>query len=201
MDNLKLLEKAIWEAPSNKTGLCKLKGQTEQNCHNFIKVLLLYNNKLFTCGTNAFSPQCSWRKVRTIKKIKLILIILFIFQVEKLSEVISWVDGIAKCPYNPNANITALISNSGDYYVGGPTDFSGSDTAIYRSNLEYERSLALRTNQYNSKWLDDPQFVGSFETNHFVYIVFRENAIEYTNNGKVHQHLHIFLIYSNLNIF
>lgn len=61
--SLRLLEKAIWEAPANKTAFCIVKGQTEQNCHNFIKVLLISGRKLFACGTNAFSPQCSWRRV------------------------------------------------------------------------------------------------------------------------------------------
>lgn len=106
---------------------------------------------------------------------------------DRLSDVTDWVDGIAKCPHNPAANITALISDTGDYYIGGPTDFTGSDAAIYRTNIgKHGKQLAsLRTNQYNSKWLDNPQFVGSFETNHFVYTIFRENAIEYSNCGKV----------------
>lgn len=43
----------------------------------------------------------------------------------------------------------------------------------------------LRTNQYNSKWLNDPQFVGSFEAGEFVYFIFRETAVEYINCGKV----------------
>lgn len=97
-----------------------------------------------------------------------------------------WVDGLAKCPYNPMANTTAMICRSGEYFVGGPTDFSGSDAAVYRSSLgPGERRTVLRTNQYNSKWLNEPQFVGSFETDKFVYFVFREAAVEYINCGKV----------------
>lgn len=44
----------------------------------------------------------------------------------------------------------------------------------------------IRTDQYNSKWLNSPQFVGSFEAGDFVYFVFREAAVEYINCGKVH---------------
>lgn len=32
-------------------------------CHNFVRVLIVYDGEVFTCGTNAFSPECSWRKV------------------------------------------------------------------------------------------------------------------------------------------
>lgn len=80
-----------------------------------------------------------------------------------------------------------MISRAGEYYVGGPTDFSSSDPAIYRSSLGpiSEKRNVLRTNQYNSKWLNEPHFVGSFETDRFVYFVFREAAVEYINCGKV----------------
>lgn len=40
--------------------------------------------------------------------------------------------GVAHCPYNPLSNVTSLIADSGEYYVGTPTDFSSSDFAIAR---------------------------------------------------------------------
>lgn len=92
------------------------------------------------------------------------------------------VDGIAKCPYNPFANSSALMTENGEYYIGGPTDFSGSDFAIYRSISQLS---VIRTEQYNSLWLNEPQFVTSFETDKFVYFLFREAAVEYINCGKV----------------
>jgi chondroitin sulfate proteoglycan 4 len=61
--NLTSLEKAEWLAPFDKTELCQNKGQAERNCHNFIKVLLSSGKRIFTCGTNAFSPECTWREV------------------------------------------------------------------------------------------------------------------------------------------
>lgn len=96
--------------------------------------------------------------------------------------------GVAKCPFNPHANITALMTDSGQMFVGTPTDFSGSDPAILRTDVAHDALPAgrrmLRTIQYNSKWLNDPQFVGSFEADEFVYFVFRETAVEYINCGK-----------------
>lgn len=64
LTNLHLLEKSTWETPYDKTKLCLDKGQSEEKCHNFIKVLLKSNNRILACGTNSFSPICTWREVR-----------------------------------------------------------------------------------------------------------------------------------------
>lgn len=61
---LRQLERADWSAPADKAKFCQDKGQSEDDCHNYIKVLLMYKDKLFACGTNAFSPMCTWREVR-----------------------------------------------------------------------------------------------------------------------------------------
>lgn len=74
------------------------------------------------------------------------------------------------------------MSENGEYYFGGPTDFSGSDSLISKNVGTYN---TIRTKQYNSLWLNEPQFVGSFETDKFVYFLFREAAVEYINCGKV----------------
>ncbi|XP_046971911.1 semaphorin-5B [Vanessa cardui] len=165
---LRSLERAEWPAASDKVKQCQDKGQTEENCHNYIKVLLSYGHKLFACGTNAFSPVCSWREI------------------ESLNMVSEWMSGVANCPYNPDSNVTAIFASSGEYYAGTPTDFTSSDTAICRSQGASPRdSSMLRTTQYDLNWLNEPQFVGSFEDDYFVYFVFREVAVEYLNCGKI----------------
>lgn len=63
LNSLTPLEHASWPAPPEKATVCQDKGQTAQDCHNYIKVLLTNGKSLFTCGTNAFSPQCTWREV------------------------------------------------------------------------------------------------------------------------------------------
>ena len=37
----------------------------QEQCQNYIRVLVQLNDEIFVCGTNAFSPKCSWRSVRT----------------------------------------------------------------------------------------------------------------------------------------
>lgn len=43
--------------------------------------------------------------------------------------------GVAKCPFNPHANITTLMTKNGKLFVGLPTDFSGTDPAILRVDV------------------------------------------------------------------
>ncbi|XP_015592204.1 semaphorin-5A [Cephus cinctus] len=164
LDSLTPLERAVWTASPEKASVCQDKGQSAQDCHNYIKVLLSNGKSLFTCGTNAFSPLCTWREIENINKVT------------------SRVSGVAMCPYSPHANVTALLARgpSGGLFAGAPTDFSGADPAIYRTLA----SPNLRTHQYDSRWLNDPQFVGSFETEDHVYFLFREVAVEYINCGK-----------------
>ena len=53
------------------------------------------------------------------------------------------------CPYSPRANVTTILArgSSGGLFAGAPTDFSGADSAIYRTLV----SPNLRTHQYDSK--------------------------------------------------
>lgn len=59
-----------------------------------------------------------------------------------------------------------------------------------------ESKPIMRTDQYNSKWLNSPQFVGSFEAGDFVYFIFREAAVEHINCGKVSITIHKYMEHS-----
>lgn len=43
--------------------------------------------------------------------------------------------GVAKCPFNPHANITTLMTENGKLFIASPTDFSGNDPAILRADV------------------------------------------------------------------
>ncbi|OQR74574.1 semaphorin-1A-like, partial [Tropilaelaps mercedesae] len=66
--------------------------------------------------------------------------------------------------------------SDGDLYVGTVGQFSGADPLIYRK--------PLRTEQFDLKHLNAPQFVSSMHLSGFVYFFFRESAVEYINCGK-----------------
>uniref|UniRef100_A0A8C1SIM9 Sema domain-containing protein n=1 Tax=Cyprinus carpio TaxID=7962 RepID=A0A8C1SIM9_CYPCA len=97
-------------------------------CQNYIRVLLVNKTEVITCGTNAFQPLCITREVS-------------IYQV----------NGVARCPYDPRHNSTAVVTESGELYAATVIDFSGRDPVIYRS---LGGMPPLRTAQYNSKWLN-----------------------------------------------
>lgn len=68
-----------------------------------------------------------------------------------MSNVLERVNGVARCPYDPHHNSTAVVTESGELYAATVIDFSGRDPVIYRS---LGGMPPLRTAQYNSKWLN-----------------------------------------------
>ena len=72
---------------------------------------------------------------------------------------------------------SSLIFIGGELYSGTVSDFSGTDALIIRNQI--------RTEQYNLKHLNNPDFVGSVEDEDYVYFFFRESAVEHINCGKV----------------
>ncbi|KAJ9578031.1 hypothetical protein L9F63_025108, partial [Diploptera punctata] len=73
----------------------------------------------------------------------------------------------SKCPYSPQANVTALMTSNGQYYAGSPMDFCGADPTISCSLS----GMTIRTKQ--------------LATSTFVYFLFRESAVKYINCGKL----------------
>ncbi|KAI4896671.1 hypothetical protein NFI96_006234, partial [Prochilodus magdalenae] len=89
--------------------------------------------------------------------------------------------GKGKCPFDPKLNSVSALIN-GQLYAGVYIDFMGTDSAIFRT---LGKHTAMRTDQYNSRWLNDPTFVhaqlipDSAEKNDDkLYFFFREKASE-----------------------
>lgn len=58
----------------------------------------------------------------------------FLFKMDNLN--ITKLDkGMAKCPFNPHANITTLLTENGKLFIASPTDFSGTDPAVLRTDI------------------------------------------------------------------
>ncbi|XP_077468986.1 semaphorin-5B-like isoform X1 [Stigmatopora argus] len=157
LSNASLKQATKWTPDEDTILSCKSKGKSEEECQNYIRVLLLSGRTLVTCGTNAFTPVCMTR------------------QIDNISQVLETVNGVARCPYDPLHNSTAMISEKGELYAATVIDFSGRDPVIYRSlgNMH-----PLRTVQYNSKWLNEPQFVSAYDIGLFAYFFLRETAVE-----------------------
>ncbi|XP_075681353.1 LOW QUALITY PROTEIN: semaphorin-1A-like [Dermatophagoides pteronyssinus] len=147
--------------------MCKYKGKSEDACQNYIKVLAkLSDDRILVCGTNAFKPKCRSYQYGPMHNFL------------KLSEK----PGEAICPYDPSYSSTYTFYGSfherseKNLYVATVAGFTGADPLIYRE--------PLRTEQFNPKHLNAPNFVSSFPYNGHVYFLFRETAVEYINCGK-----------------
>lgn len=170
--------------PSN-VAQCVSKGKSEQfDCRNHIRVIQPMGDggRLYVCGTNAHNPK-DW------------VIYSNLTHLPRHEYVPGVGTGVAKCPYDPSDNSTAVWverGNPGDLpglYSGTNAEFTKADTVIFRTDLHNlttgRREYTFkRTLKYDSKWLDKPNFVGSFDIGNYVYFFFRETAVEYINCGK-----------------
>lgn len=159
--DLKQTQSLGWTATEQDRGVCLVKGKNEESCQNYIKVLKKFDNdegRYLICGTNAYKPVCR----------------------EYVDDAGTYLmtneeNGIGKCPYGPDHNSTALLDGD-KLYAGTAADYQGVDPIVYRD--------PLRTPQFDTTYLSNPSFVGSFSHQDFVYFFFREGAVEYTNCGK-----------------
>ncbi|MED6233089.1 hypothetical protein ATANTOWER_006694, partial [Ataeniobius toweri] len=89
--------------------------------------------------------------------------------------------GKGKCPYDPFQKTASSVVD-GELYAGITSDFMSRDSAFFRS---LGRRHVIRTEQYDSTWLQDAQFVRVAplsETDNpeddKVYVFFTERAQE-----------------------
>ncbi|XP_066598820.1 semaphorin-1A-like isoform X2 [Prorops nasuta] len=148
-----------WPSSGAHRELCYLKGGSEDDCQNYIRVFGREGpDRFLICGTNAFKPFC-WP-----------------FQIKNGTYVKeNGMDGLGLCPYDPQHNSTAVFVD-GQLYAATVAYFSGGDPLIHRDGIRTERS---DLNQLNG-----PNFVSSFAYEDYVFFFYRETAVEYMNCGK-----------------
>ncbi|KAG8454461.1 hypothetical protein GDO86_000907 [Hymenochirus boettgeri] len=161
---LRYQKKLTWKSNHQDINVCRMKGKQEDECRNFVKVLLLRDSRtLFICGTNAFNPVCAD------------------YSTESLEQVGDSLSGMARCPYDPKHANVALFSD-GMLFTATVTDFLAIDAVLYRS---LGHRPALRSVKHDSKWFKDPYFVHAVEWKEHVYFFFREVAMEFNYLEKV----------------
>lgn len=134
-----------WPADADRKQQCSFKGKDlKRDCQNYIKILLPLNSShLFTCGTAAFSPLCTYISVEN-----------FTLARDQAGNVLLE-DGKGRCPFDPNFKSTALVVD-GELYTGTVSSFQGNDPAISRS-----QSPRPTKTESSLNWLQDPAFVAS----------------------------------------
>uniref|UniRef100_A0A3B4AHU4 Sema domain-containing protein n=1 Tax=Periophthalmus magnuspinnatus TaxID=409849 RepID=A0A3B4AHU4_9GOBI len=182
-----------WPASAKRKGECQMTGKGKQvgscsgECANFVRMIEPWNRThLYTCGTGAYQPICTfinrgWRaEVSTNASPLTSLFCDYLFRL-----VPGYVDsGKGKCSYDPKQeNVATLINDS--LYAGVHIDFMSTDAALFRT---MGGRTAIRTEQYDSRWLNEPVFVeiqqipDSAERNDDkLYIFFREKSLD--SNG------------------
>lgn len=148
-----------WPPEPRDYELCTIKGKSKSQCQNFIRVIAKTDEqRILICGTHAFKPRCRHYKYK-----------------DGSYSMDQEFDGKGLTPYDPAHNSTYLLAD-GELYTATVSDFSGSDPLIYKE--------PLRTEQYDSKILNTPDFVKMLEDDDYVYFFLREQAVEYINCGK-----------------
>ncbi|XP_029575938.1 semaphorin-3ab isoform X2 [Salmo trutta] len=164
--------KLYWPASPDRVQECLMAGKDrELECANFLRVLQPYNQThLYVCGTGAFNPRCAF--IPTAVFLKSERQTLSFGQTEC---------GKGKCPYDPHQRTASAIIG-GELYAGISSDFMSRDSAFFRS---LGSRHVIRTEQYDSSWLQDAQFVKvawMAETDNpeddKVYVFFTERAQE-----------------------
>uniref|UniRef100_A0A8D3EBE1 Sema domain, transmembrane domain (TM), and cytoplasmic domain, (semaphorin) 6Bb n=1 Tax=Scophthalmus maximus TaxID=52904 RepID=A0A8D3EBE1_SCOMX len=153
-----VIRRASWTSP-----FLYSMSSLQDECRNFMKVLLSRQGGLFVCGTNAFNPLCANYTGDTL---------------EMVGDTVS---GMARCPYDPKHANVALFAE-GNLFTATVTDFLAIDAVIYRSLGD---SPALRTIKHDSKWFREPYFVSAVEWGPHIYFFFREIAMEFNYLEKV----------------
>eukprot|EP00117_Sycon_ciliatum_P015491 scpid33168/ scgid15310/ Semaphorin-1A; Fasciclin IV; Fasciclin-4; Semaphorin-I len=156
------IRQAIHIPPSqHQRQVCLRNGMSETECRNHNQVLgfsPVNNTRYLECGTGAVKPYCNWRKVSN-------------------GDIINYPTPAAEkvCPYLPRVSSAMLIGND--------TVFAGTFSVLEEAMIT--RSFPSLSTLQDTLWLDDPQFIDSFEHGDFVYMVLREVAHEVTSESKV----------------
>uniref|UniRef100_A0A3B4XVD5 Sema domain, immunoglobulin domain (Ig), short basic domain, secreted, (semaphorin) 3B n=1 Tax=Seriola lalandi dorsalis TaxID=1841481 RepID=A0A3B4XVD5_SERLL len=149
----------------------------QSDCVNYVKIVHHYNRThLYACGTGAFHPTCAFVEVGHRMEDH-------VFRIDP-SKV---EDGKGKSPYDPRHNAASVLVGD-ELYAGVATDLMGRDFTIFRS---LGKRPSIRTEQHDSRWLNEPKFVGSFwvpesenPDDDKIFFFFRETAVEAQGLGK-----------------
>nr|XP_057941201.1 semaphorin-3B [Doryrhamphus excisus]XP_057941202.1 semaphorin-3B [Doryrhamphus excisus]XP_057941203.1 semaphorin-3B [Doryrhamphus excisus]XP_057941204.1 semaphorin-3B [Doryrhamphus excisus]XP_057941205.1 semaphorin-3B [Doryrhamphus excisus] len=179
LDNIAKQEhKIYWPAPVEWREECNWAGKDiTSDCVNYVKMVHHFNRThLYACGTGAFHPTCAFVEVGHRMEDH-------VFRIDPSSVE----DGKGKSPYDPRHNAASVLIGD-ELYAGVATDLMGRDFTIFRS---LGKRPSIRTEQHDSRWLNEPKFVGSFwvpesenPDDDKVFFFFRETAVEAQGLGK-----------------
>ncbi|EGT38378.1 hypothetical protein CAEBREN_28508 [Caenorhabditis brenneri] len=176
LSTLSVNHKIDWKPPAEHIEECIMKGKSKTDCQNYIRVLARKSAGVsLVCGTHAFSPKCREYTVTD-------------YGIRNTRQF----DGQGISPYDPKHNSSALyIPGTNQLYAATVTDFVGNDALIYRKTIDETpataKSANIRTQSYDARVLNAPNFVSTFAYKEHVYFWFREIASEAIDNNEESQ--------------
>ncbi|CAJ0961408.1 unnamed protein product, partial [Mesorhabditis belari] len=174
-------EKLFSEKPltisSSEMAECRSSGNSEEDCQTFVRTMFLKDQRenLMICSSAALKPE-----VR-------------ILDASRLEDKEDPQTIIGLCAPDKIMNTTAVLVELGNprglpiVYSGIRTGITGENHLIYRPAIvENSREIypSMRTIYKDDDWLNEPQFVGSFDVGEHVYFFFREIANEASHDEK-----------------
>ncbi|XP_048344170.1 semaphorin-3F isoform X1 [Sphaerodactylus townsendi] len=202
-----------WPASQQRIEECILSGKNSNGeCGNFIRLIQPWNRThLYVCGTGAYNPVCTFvnrgRKAQAFelnqsiqqggRGSRAVDSSLHPSPVERKDYIFymepqTLESGKGKCSYDPKVDTVSALINE-ELYAGVYIDFMGTDAAIFRT---MGKQTAMRTDQYNSRWLNDPAFVhaqlipDSAERNDDkLYFFFREKSTDAPQSPVVYSRI------------
>uniref|UniRef100_A0AAY4EBT8 Uncharacterized protein n=1 Tax=Denticeps clupeoides TaxID=299321 RepID=A0AAY4EBT8_9TELE len=172
------LKQIAWPATPSRRDECKWAGKDlGKECSNFVRVLQPLNQThLYACGTGAFHPVCAYIEMGKRTEDNVFRMDMSHFE-----------NGRGKSPYDPKMLSSSLLID-GELYSGTSADFMGRDFAIFRTLGQHH---PIRTEQHDSRWLNDPRFVGVHlipesdnPEDDKIFLFFRESAMDGEHTGK-----------------
>ncbi|KAG7469506.1 hypothetical protein MATL_G00129670 [Megalops atlanticus] len=157
---MEMRSKLDWSPSTLDLSTCTMKGKSEVDCHNYVRVLQFLNSThLYACGTFAFSPSCTYTTLSLTGR----------FSTRK---------GHGHCPFDPYQRNTA-IAVDGEVYTGTVANYLGTNPVISR-HLSKGNRADLKSEDFMG-WLEDPTFVSStfIPSEEKVYFFFSEVGREY----------------------
>ncbi|XP_064403560.1 semaphorin-5B-like [Halichondria panicea] len=147
-------------------------GNDPSSCQNFVKLIQLVpaGDRILVCGTNAFRPKCTLHNVSNISVY------------EYMTDVQNVDNGFS--PYSDNTQIVATLTSGERFFSGTRFNAFASQTIGMAPNpLQRDNTILVNVPSSDQRWLHEPTFVSSYETDSHVYFFLRERAYE-VDQGK-----------------
>ncbi|XP_036006769.1 semaphorin-4E isoform X2 [Fundulus heteroclitus] len=126
-----------WTVSSADRGVCEMKGRSSEDCENYVRMLHpLDDGRMLACGTNAFSPACSY----------------LTFKGGNLTMETAVQDGRGKVPFDPYQDFASMMDGN-TLYSAASSNFLGTDMVFQRHGQNPIKTEAKRS------WLNEPTMI------------------------------------------